>query len=415
MPPKLHKVFDPEFLSFRKDISASQLAAAEGDLTRVMEELQADSRLLNMINRDGNTMLLLAVANEQAHVADFLLKAKADLSVQNLFKMDAIDYATKDSLRTPIARVVLSACDYVIPPAFDGPMWQLCDRALMNLKEDKTRVIKTSLIGPIPDFAVASKTSEYKSQWIKNLLYLAHTVQHGYLMLSSDFAYLERDAILTGALEIPADYRFVYQVDERKVHPFAWAMRKVWAEDLEARFIAASNGGNTMGVMALLRARASPNAEDANGKTALMHASQVGDPHVLRMLIQAGAKVNAVNRHGYSSFLIAAVSGQEDAVRLLLKAQADLGLKSFKGNTVLDFVKHEGHRNILDIICQRWRQEEEAGIFQFHRWWDEISEAMVKMARVTFQSHSHRSRLRLQPQAPVVASCTYLAVSCLFR
>jgi len=293
--------------------------------------------------------LLLAVANQQLHVADFLLHAKANMQHQNSFKMDALDYATVESLHTKIAKTVLSHCEYVIPQAIDGPYWAFSDKAINTLKESHV-VVSSSRVGTLPDFGPEAKKTEYREEWLSNVSYLCGVVKKGYLMLNSEIGYLERDAVLIGALEMPLKHVFVYMPKTGDITSFSRARMSIWGPLIEERFLEASASGNLLAVLGLLKAKGNANTEDIEGKTALMYASEEGNPKVVNTLIRAGARVNLVNRDGYSCFLIAAVKGNEHAVRELLKARADLSQKSFKGNSVLNFIKHEGKKHILKAI-----------------------------------------------------------------
>eukprot|EP00933_Yihiella_yeosuensis_P079914 TRINITY_DN93328_c0_g1_i1.p1 TRINITY_DN93328_c0_g1~~TRINITY_DN93328_c0_g1_i1.p1 ORF type:complete len:380 (-),score=86.51 TRINITY_DN93328_c0_g1_i1:190-1329(-) len=347
---KLHKVFNPEFLSVRKDIPEVQLAAAEGNLERMLELLEEDARMLNRPNRDGNTCLILAVANQHEEVASTLLEMNADIFQQNGFRMDALDYATLDSINTPIAKAVMHFCDFLTPPAFNGPFWAESDKALKLLQADRVVMLRTSIIGKQPDFGVGAPMTEYKAEWLRKLNFAVNLVNKGVLLLSDDMGYLERDAVLTGFFDVPADKRYVYNQADRQIMRFGAAMRHLWIDRMEDRFVAAAKTGNALAVQALLAAKASANLEDVQGQTVLMHASRQGDPIVVKMLVQAGARVNAVQKDGFTAMCLAATKGNGDALRLLMRAKSDTGLKSFKGNTVLDFVKHEGSRDMLDII-----------------------------------------------------------------
>jgi len=198
--------------------------------------------------------------------------------------MDAIDYATMDGVRTPIARAVLSYVDYVIPEVCEGPYWSEGLHAIAELKETLV-LAKMSLIGRTPDLVNHNpRDAEYATDWLKRLHYMVATVRKGVLLLSSEVGYLERDANLSGCLEVPADHRFVYLQEEGKVIKYMKAMLRptVYGDAIGKRIMDACLAGDSGAVKGLLKARAPPDVEDMQGQSALMRAAQKGDRTIVR-------------------------------------------------------------------------------------------------------------------------------------
>lgn len=351
------RVFDPEYLSARKDITPVMLAAAKGDYNFVVSHLE-DGRMveIHLRNKDGNTLLLLAAANKHAKLADYLCECKSDVVHKNRFQMDALEYACMESVRTPIAKVILSHCDFIIPDVIEGPYWGSSHKAIEQLREDGVVTARCGIIGKTPDFSYTvsndAAPSDYRDDWLQSLKYLARTVKSGILLLDSDIGYLQHDAMLTGSLEVPTERRFVYMADKRKVVKFSTMLRVKWAETLEKRIIEACDRGDAIATQGLLKAKAHPNVEDARGQTLLMRASGRGSEEVLKCLLQAKANVNSTNKDGYPALLLAAVNEHETAVRMLIRSKANLGMQTFKGNRLVDFVKHRGQADMLKIFAE---------------------------------------------------------------
>merc|ERR1719263_1114252 len=129
---------------------------------------------------------------------------------------------------------------------------------------------------------------------------------------------------------------------------------------MEKRLVQMSLGGNPLAVQSLLKAKATPNCEDMRGESVLLCACQRGDVQTIKCLLVAKASINASNKEGYSALHVAACRNKPDAVSTLLRAKADLFGRTNKGNSVLDFVKHEGHRDVLDILQQERDSRKEA-------------------------------------------------------
>lgn len=96
-------------------------------------------------------------------------------------------------------------------------------------------------------------------------------------------------------------------------------------------------------VDALLACKAKVNARDADGRTALTRAAQMGRADVVKKLLAAGAKVNLKDRLGYTALMWAAHEGRVDAVKALRAAKADPGLKALDGQTAQAMAASRGH------------------------------------------------------------------------
>jgi len=355
-----NRMFNAELLSVRKDITPCMLAAAMGKTDEVARLVKANPFEFGMKNKDGNGLLLLAVANCHVKVTNFLLDMKSDIMHRNGMQMDAMDYATIDGVRTPVAKVILNHCDFVVPELPMGVSSQYTARSLLTMDElQKTgfNFVRSNIIGKTPDFSdIFGDETEYRVEWTKSLMLLCNLVRRGMLLLSDEIAYLERDALLSGSLEVPINRRFVYLPETQTCIKYAVALKKVYALEIELRMVEACREGDATAVQGLLKAKAHPNIEDVRGQSVLMYASQKGEPLVVKCLLQAKALVNQCNKDGFGSVLLAAVGNKEMAVRLLLRAKADVRMATNKSHTVMDFVKHEGHSHMMKVIREELRE-----------------------------------------------------------
>ncbi|KAF1351540.1 ankyrin, partial [Lizonia empirigonia] len=93
---------------------------------------------------------------------------------------------------------------------------------------------------------------------------------------------------------------------------------------------------STMGI--LIRAGASVDSMDREGRTTVLHAVDSGSCDALRMLIGAKANVNPIMREGLfrsSPLVAAAFGGKLSMVELLLGAGADVHACNPEGRTAL--------------------------------------------------------------------------------
>lgn len=84
-----------------------------------------------------------------------------------------------------------------------------------------------------------------------------------------------------------------------------------------------------------------PDAEDADGRTALHFAAGLGSEECVRVLALAGADVNRRDRtvNGLTPLHMAAGYGRADAVRALVVAGADVTVEDGRGRTALDLAR----------------------------------------------------------------------------
>jgi len=256
-------------------------------------------------------------------------------------------------VRTPIAKAVLNHCDYVVPEALEGVYWHKSLSALRDLKDDGVLVATTSHLGKTPDFVNPhARDAEYTVEWLSDLHYAVGHTKKGLLLLSHEIGYLEKDALMTGALEVPEAMRAVYMMDTHKAIRYASALKRtdIYGQALEKRIIDACCEGDFPAVQGVLKAKASANVEDVYGQTALMRACKIGDSKIVRALLLNKAIVDQESRDGYSALLIASVNNHGEVARMLLRCKADAFKKTCKGNAVMSFIQHEGHRDIIKII-----------------------------------------------------------------
>lgn len=350
---KLDKQFIPETLAARRDVTEAMVGAASGHFEVVSRCLQEDERELHATNRDGNNLLLLAVVNQHTALVKLLFEAKADLRHRNARHMDALDYAVIDGVQSPLAKVVLSHYDYLVPEILEGPYLAAGNQAVEALENQGLNLIRCNLIGKTPLFSDPGvRETEFCVEWFRGVNFLAATIKKGFLLLSNEVGYLERDANLTGILDVPARLRYVYVPTNGHVMKYPAAFRQFYAVPVDRRILAASSTTDRELVQCLLKASARPNVETAKGETALMRAAQTGDPAVLGCLLKARAVLDARSPGGYTALFMAAGGGKESAVRLLIRANADSNLKSYKNHSILDIVKHQGLKHIHKAILE---------------------------------------------------------------
>jgi uncharacterized protein len=132
--------------------------------------------------------------------------------------------------------------------------------------------------------------------------------------------------------------------------PLLAAPTIVLAQGQAAALVEAAGRGDLARVQALLRAGADIEQRDANGRTAVLAATDGNHVEVVRALIARGANVNAQDRQRDSAFLLAGARGYTDIVRATLAAGADLKSTNRFGGTALIPACDRGHVDTVRLL-----------------------------------------------------------------
>ncbi len=115
------------------------------------------------------------------------------------------------------------------------------------------------------------------------------------------------------------------------------------AQTAAGRLIAAAHSGDTTTLVRLLDAGTAIDSRDAQGRTALLVATDANQLEAARLLIARGANVNAQDNIQDSAYLLAGARGRLEILRLTLAAGADLKSTNRYGGTALIPAAHYGH------------------------------------------------------------------------
>ena len=106
-------------------------------------------------------------------------------------------------------------------------------------------------------------------------------------------------------------------------------------------------------VRALLKQKASVNATEADGFTALHWAAQRNDVQLIDTLLAAGANAKASNRYNITPLYLAAVNGNAAIMERLLNAGADANGTAEEGQTILMTAALSGKADAVRLLLTR--------------------------------------------------------------
>ena len=130
------------------------------------------------------------------------------------------------------------------------------------------------------------------------------------------------------------------------------AVTGVSAETQTPLLTAKVKAGDLVGARKLAT-RATVNAADPDGTSALHFAVHRNDGPMIDLLIAAGADVNATNRYGVMPLALAAENGASVAIDKLIAAGANANASAFGGETVLHTAARTGKADAVRALLSR--------------------------------------------------------------
>lgn len=126
-------------------------------------------------------------------------------------------------------------------------------------------------------------------------------------------------------------------------------------EDSQTPLIRAAVRADRRALRRLLADGQRLNEPDAEGMTALMHASSLGLNGNVAMLLDLGARPNTKDKKGHTALIHAARKGRVGVVEMLLERGADRLAVDEYGKTALDWARDQGHVDVVAALSGRGR------------------------------------------------------------
>ena len=102
--------------------------------------------------------------------------------------------------------------------------------------------------------------------------------------------------------------------------------------------------------VSIIQKRENPNLADEQGRTALMHASIVGNTDIVKLLLDNGAKIGTTDLTGSTALHWAAERGNVDIVRQLIAARAPIDVDNKRGATPLMAAAGSGSSETVELL-----------------------------------------------------------------
>ena len=334
-------------------VAASLLSAGHGSLAEV---LAGDENIVDQVDENGNTPLMLAAHAGDASLVTLLIERGASLEARSRLGRTPLMFCSNQA----VANCLLEAGADIAAVDNDG-----VDALMVAAHEGHESVLD----------CLIDRGADLERRWAAGQTPLLVAARAGQLACvdrllragadSNAVCGNERNALHHAAeagagtvirrlLDVapPID-----QVDVAHVTPVFLASQAGHAEivtmlvahnadvsirrreDSATPLMVACWEGHRQVVETLLPRSGDLNARDHDGDTALINAAHKGHTDLVTLLAEAGADVNASNNRGQTALMIAARAGSSDTVACLLKLGADRDVSDPDGNGVLEYAQ----------------------------------------------------------------------------
>ena len=136
--------------------------------------------------------------------------------------------------------------------------------------------------------------------------------------------------------------------------------------ELDMKLIQAIQFRNLNRVDSLLAEGADPNAQDAEGTSALLYAVNVGGLKLNQLLIDRGADVNVKRTTSYRSTALMEAAGRNNVAlaKILIDNGADINIRDTFGDPAINWAAYYGHIEYVDLLLESgasWNVESKHG------------------------------------------------------
>uniref|UniRef100_A0A0G4HY28 Uncharacterized protein n=1 Tax=Chromera velia CCMP2878 TaxID=1169474 RepID=A0A0G4HY28_9ALVE len=322
------------------------IAAGGGDLQTVKRKLEQGGTNVDVLDENGKTALICASDRGHAVIVQLLLDARANTDIQDqqdsgggdlasfLFRRNivtlrtALMYAASNG-HTDIVRLLLKA------------------KANVNIQDNRGHTALISASNPghaeVVQLLIEAQTNvDCLDGKGKTALLCASS--KGHTKIVQLLLITKANADIQDKADSEEEAR-AGQKDQQGWGVGAGGWGRGRHETLRTALMRAAYNGHTEIVRLLIEAKANLDLQDKRGRTALISASEAGHTEIVHLLINAKAELDRLSftpdeysllRDGQETALIRASSkGHTDIVRLLIDAKADINAKSESGTALL--------------------------------------------------------------------------------
>ncbi len=128
---------------------------------------------------------------------------------------------------------------------------------------------------------------------------------------------------------------------------------KLGGDKMTTELLEAADQQDPEKVKELIEQQADLNAQDSEGRTAIMIATYHHDPYTVKALIDAGADLTIQDNMQNNCFLYAGAEGYLDILQLAIEAGVDTTITNRYGGTALIPAAERGHIEIVEELLEK--------------------------------------------------------------
>jgi ankyrin repeat protein len=340
-------------------------AAEKGDIEAINGFLAKDNKIDDQ-NKDGYSILHVAIRRDQAAVAEFALANGADINLRSNSKKTPLHYTAQYNQLALAKLLVAAKADLA---AKDKKGRTALDLATGEAKREMAQYLRDAGVMSKNDEAAAK--SVFVAAKIGSIDAIKKHLEAGVDVNGKDKSgysalHLAAKAGQVNAMEVlidaKADIQGISKSEKSALHYAAQKGHKASVAlllDKGAAVNARDKKGKTPldlagkdeEIAALLRGKGGKTTKELLAADDIFAAAEVGDVESIKKLLAGGADVNAKDKGGYTALHLAAKRGQAAAAAALLEAKADIGLVSKSGKTALHYVAYyNGNLDLAKLL-----------------------------------------------------------------
>ena len=295
---------------------------------------------LNIINKYGNSELLICVKKEKIDIVEELIKNNADINLIDKNGDNAFSFAfkkfykkinTKNTKNTKVYEKIVEILINKDPNLEIGDL-DIND-VLKFANKFKHKVFLTNILIKINSLFLATEYNNINSvtKLINNININSFNNNFTSLMIASKKGFID---LVNFFINKSANIDLCNKNGETAL------MISIINNRFEVFKLLIDSGSNV-------------NIQSKNGNTALMYACELGLIEMVILLIERCSDINIFNKNGETALMISIINNRFEVFKLLIDSGSNVNIQSKNGNTALMYACELGLNEMVILLIER--------------------------------------------------------------